>query len=195
MKLHIIALVHRIAHLAMTSDHKFQLAITILTITPATILSWWALVNQRRQTKPRLQVLPSPITVKSITGESIVTDNWPGIVVRNLSPFSQRVCNVGYCIGKKFYTFGRPLLNRDSALVNESPWPWEIEPRSRAAFHADLTREGAEFAAAITPALKGKLLLEVGRAYAMTESGETFFSKPLSRKTRQMLHERQPKKP
>jgi hypothetical protein len=167
----------------MTPEHKFQLGIAVLTITPATILSLWALVNQRRQTTPRLKILPSPITMKSITGKTVFVDQWPGIVVLNHSPFPVRVCNVGYCIGRRHYTFGKPLLNEDSALINEAPWPWEIEPRSRAAFHPDLAGDGQDFVKAITPALNGKPVLAVARAYAISETAGPFYSKRLSRKS------------
>ncbi len=176
----------------MTPEHKFQLFIALLAVVPATLLSWWALVSHRHRTTPRLQVLPSPIMMSDVTGKQVFVNEWPGIVVRNLSPFPQKVCNVGYRIGDKFFTFGRPLSNVESTLVSKAPWPREIEPRSRAAFYLDLNREGRDFVAAITPVLKGQSVLEIGRAYAFTESGEKFYSKRLSRKSRREFQKVRP---
>ena len=73
-----------VLNLIITPEHQFQLLITIITVIPATIVSAWALINQIRQTQSRLAVLTSPIQNKTIQGESILADEWPGIVVRNL---------------------------------------------------------------------------------------------------------------
>lgn len=174
----------------MTPEHEFQLLITGITVIPATLIAAWALINQRRQTEPRLKVLPSPMMASTVTGkEVLVSPQWPGIVIRNESSFELRICNVGYCIGKKFYTFGRPLVF--SPDVESPPWPWVIEPRARVGFHVDLfTDEGQKFSNELTSTLKnGRFLWEVGRAYAVTECGRWFYSKRLSRKAVRQLRE------
>ena len=56
--------------------------------------------------------------------------------VRNVSAFSLRICNIGFRVGKKNYSFGKPVINENSGF-RPAPWPYEIEPRARAAFHLD----------------------------------------------------------
>jgi hypothetical protein len=169
----------------MTPDHKFELLKVVAVAVPATIISLWALIHNRRQAQPRLEVLLSPISWPTIDGKSIFRkDEWPGIVVRNQSSFPLRICNVGFRIGNKFFEFGRPL----GLDLKETTWPYEIAPRARAAFYRN---EGADygqtFASAITPEVKGKLIWEVARGYAMTECARTFVSPKLSRKAKRVL--------
>jgi hypothetical protein len=173
--------------IVMTSEHKFQLLITAITVVPVTIVSAWALISQLRQNKPRLEVLISPVFWNSATGEPILGQEWPGIVVRNQSPFPLRISNVGFRVGKKFYTFGKPLLNKDSDL-KPATWPCEVASRGRAAFYLnDNTSDGRTFINAIQPILKDKLIWEVSRGYAMTECNKTFVSLKMSRKTLELL--------
>jgi len=169
----------------ITPEHKFELFKSIAAVVPATLVSVWALINQRRQTQPRLEVLLSPIFSPTIDGKSILgKEDWPGILVRNQSSFPLRICNVGFRIGKKYFEFGRPL----GGDLKESTWPYEIAPRTRAAFYRN---EGADygrtFANAISPELKGKLIWRIVRGYAITECARTFVSPKLSRKTLRML--------
>ncbi|MFI5108716.1 MAG: hypothetical protein ACHP78_07715, partial [Terriglobales bacterium] len=175
----------------MTPEHQFQLLITIVPVVPATLVSAWALVNQWRQTTPRLEVLVSPVLSRTVSGESVLVEDRYGMVVRNLSPFPLRVCNVGYRIGKKYYSFGRPVMNENSGLT-PGPWPYEIASRTRAAFYLDYSKQDAK---AFTNAIlqpeseAGKPLWEISRAYAMTECNRTFTSPGISRKTLRMLRE------
>ncbi len=171
----------------MTPEHKFQLLITTVTVVPATIVAAWALINQLRQTKPRLEVVISPIMWSTVTGQPVLGDDWPGVVVRNQSFFPLRICNVGFCVGKKFYTFGKPLLNKDSDL-KPAAWPHEVAPRARAAFFLNCgTDDGRDFTNAIRPILKDKRIWEVARGYVMTECNRTFASRKMSRKSLAML--------
>lgn len=152
---------------------------------PATIVSLWALIHQRRQIAPRLEVVLSPIFSPTLDGKSILGKNdWPGIVVRNQSAFPLRICNVGFRIGKKYFEFGKPLDEN----FKESAWPYEIAPRARAAFYRNESADfGQSFVKAISPELQGKPIWEVGHGYAMTECARTFVSPKLSRKSLQML--------
>lgn len=168
----------------MTPDHEFQLLLAAITVVPATIVSAWALISQLRQTKPRLQVLTSPITTLTIEGKRVLTENWPGVVVRNFSPFPIRICNVGFTIGKKrFYQFGTPLNSK----FEEMSWPCEIEPRQRLVFYVNEdSLDGRQFINAIPKDVRQDIW-RLGLGYAMTECGNTFFSKPISRKSVQVL--------
>lgn len=172
----------------MTPEHKFQLLITGITVFPATLIAIWALISQRRQTEPRLKVVPMPMMAETVTGkEVLVSPQWPGIVVRNVGAVQLRICNVGYRIGKKFHSFGKPVVFNADA---DSPWPWVLEPHARVGFHLDLFNdEGRKFMTAMTSQLNGKFLWEVGRAYAVTECGKWFYSKQLSRKSVRLLRE------
>jgi hypothetical protein len=175
----------------LTPDHKFDLFKTIVAIVPATIVSFWALINQRRQTEPRLEVVLSPVFWPTVDGKSGLGTDCPGIVVRNQSSFALRICNVGFRIGKKYFEFGRPL----GSDLTESPWPYEIAPRARAAFYLNYHADwGRRFTNAIPPEPKGKLLWEVARGYAMTECAKTFVSPTLSRKSLRVLREAAVKK-
>jgi hypothetical protein len=169
----------------MTPEHKFELFKAIAVAVVAMIVPLWALIHHRRQTKARLDVLLSPIFCTTIDGKSILTkDDWPGIMVRNQSSFPLRICNVGFRIGKKYFEFGRPL----DGSFKESAWPYEIAPRARTAFYRnDRADYGRTFMTAISPELKGKMIWEVGRAYAKTECARTFVSPKLSRKSLRML--------
>jgi hypothetical protein len=96
---------------------------------------------------------------------------------------------VGFCIGKKFYTFGSPVLNENGG----TSWPLEIVPRSRAGFFLDPFKdEGRKFMDSLLLILKGKALWEVARAYAMTECGRTFVSPALGRKSLRLLRAARP---
>lgn len=176
----------------MTPEHKFQLLLAGLSIIPATALSAWALIHQRRQTTASLDVLMSPIFSPTIDGKSILGNDWPGVVVRNQSTFSLRLCSIGYCVGKRFYSFEKPM-NGSFALVNE--WPFEITPRSRVAFYPSprAQRVFQERGLNLIDS-KGKKLLEVARAYAMTECNKHFLSPKISRKTLRRLREAEPLK-
>ncbi|MBZ5503828.1 MAG: hypothetical protein LAN59_16595 [Acidobacteriia bacterium] len=179
----------------MTPEHTFELLKTIAAVVPATVISVWALISQRRQVKPRLEVLLSPIFWKTIDGKPALGDDWPGIVVRNQSAFPLRVCNVGLKIDKKYYQFGKPLLNRDSQL-QESEWPYEVAPRARAAFYVNYgTDDGRRFTKDIPSKAKDRLTWEAARGYAITECGREFVSKKLSRQSLQMLHAQTSQKP
>jgi len=176
----------------MTPDHKFELLRTAISIIPATALSAWALIHQRRQTAARLDVLMSPIFSSTADGKSVLGNDWPGIVVRNQSAFSLRVCSIGYRVGEKFYSFEKPL-NNSFAPVDE--WPCEITPRSQVAFYPGpkVQRILQERGLSLCDS-KGKKLFEVARAYAMTECNKRFFSPKLSRKTLRMLRKSEPLK-
>src|SRR6266404_277971 len=127
----------------LTPEHKFDLLKVAAGVVPASIISVWALVHHRRQTQPRLEVLLSPIFWATFEGKSILGDDWPGILVRNQSSFPLRICNVGLFIGKKFFEFGRPV----GSDMKETTWPYEIAPRTRAAFyHNSHTDYGRRFA-------------------------------------------------
>jgi len=177
----------------MTPDHKFELLRTVASVIPATVLSVWAFIHQRRQTLPRLEVLISPIRWATIDGKSVLGEDWPGLVVRNQSTFPLRVFNVGFRIGRKFYSFGRPAVGGDSALTPAKQWPLELAPRSRTAFYLDGVP--VSFGDSIKPALKGRRIWEVARAYAMTECNHTFVSRKLSRKALATLRQAEPKLP
>ena len=84
----------------MTPEHEFQLLLTGISIVPATALSAWALINQRRQTTASLDVLMSPIFMSTVEGKSVLTEDWPGIAVRNQSTFPLRICSVGTRSGR-----------------------------------------------------------------------------------------------
>lgn len=172
----------------MTPEHKFEFLRTGLSIVPATLLSAWALIHQRRQTMARLDVLFSPIFVATVDGKSVLVDDWPGVVVRNQSTFPLRVSNVGYRIGKKFFTFEKPVSGNFQEVEE---WPVEVAPRTRMAFFpgplAQITLRNV-----LLPELNGKRLWEVGKAYAITECGRAFFSRRMSRESLKMLRDAQP---
>jgi len=172
----------------VTPDHKFELLRTVISIIPATALSAWALIHQRRQTAARLDVLLSPIFAEDINGKSVLQADWPGVVVRNQSNFSLRVSSVGYSVGKKFYSFEKPF---DNSFKPVSEWPLEIAPRSRVAFYPG-PRAQQTFASVCDG--KSRKFLEVGRAYAFTECNKRFQSPRASRKTRRWLGETDPLK-
>jgi hypothetical protein len=169
----------------LTPDHKFELFRTVVAAVPATIVSAWALIHQRRQITPRLEVVLSPVFWPTLNGKGILKkDNWPGIMVRNQSAFPLRICNVGFRIGKKYFEFGKPL----DGNFKESAWPYEIAPRARAAFYRNESADfGQSFVKALSPELKGKPIWEVGHGYAMTECARTFVSPRLSRKSLRLL--------
>jgi hypothetical protein len=171
----------------ITPEHKFDLLKTLVAVVPAAIISLWALFHHRRQTRPHLEVLLSPIFCSTIDGKSILTkDDWPGIVVRNQSSFPLRICNVGFCIGEKYFEFEKPL----GGHFKESAWPYEIAPRTRMAFYRNENADyGQTFVKAISPELKGKVIWEVVRGYAMTECARTFVSRKLSRKSLRFLRQ------
>jgi hypothetical protein len=170
----------------MSPDHKFDLMKSILIAVPALVISLLVFLYNRRQTKPRLDVLISPVFVPTVDDKSVLADEWPGIVVRNQSAFPLRICNVGFCVGKKFFEFGRPL----GADLSETSWPYEIAPRTRIAFYFNERADyGGRFKNAIKPELKDQLLWEVARGYAMTECAKTFTSRKLSSKSKRMLKE------
>ena len=175
----------------MTAEHQFQLLLTIVIIVPATLVSTWALVNQLRQTRPKLEVLISPVLSETVSGEPVLVDDWYGVVVRNVSPFPLRICNIGFRIGKKYHSFGKPVINENSEF-KPAPWPYEIESRARAAFHLDYSgQDGKAFTDVISKpeSESGKLLWEISRAYAMTECNRTFISPRMPRKTLQMVRQ------
>jgi hypothetical protein len=164
----------------ITPEHKFQLFITLLSVLAATALGVWALINQRRQTVRRLKVLPSPIMVDTVHGERVLPNAWPGVVVQNVSPFSLRICNIGYRVGKKFYTFGKPVGKN----LQEIEWPHELPSRARALFLLnETTLDGQLFINRMSPLLDRKPVWEIARGYAMTECGKCFTSKRFTRKT------------
>lgn len=174
----------------MTPAHKFELFKTIATAVPATVISVWALISQRRQVTPRLEVVLSPILWRTIDGKRVMRDDWPGIVVRNQSAFPLRVCNIGLVIDKKHYQFGKPLFNKDSEL-KESEWPYEIAPRARAAFYIDHdTEEGKQFAKDIPHQPSDGRMWKKARGYAITECAREFVSKKLSWKWLQTFRAR-----
>jgi hypothetical protein len=170
----------------ITPDHKFELLKTAVIVVPAAVASLWAL-KQWRQTKPRLDVLLTLIHLPTLDGKSVLADEWPGIVARNQSSFPLRICNVGLCIGKKFFEFGRPL----GSNLQETDWPYEIAPRARMDFYFNQKADyGGRFGNAIRQELSpGNVLWETVRAYAMTECAHTFISKRMSHKSRRMLRQ------
>jgi hypothetical protein len=172
----------------MTPEHEFELLKTAVSVVPATLLSWWALTNQRRQTQPRLEVLLSPIFNPTLDGKSVLSDDWPGVVVRNQSTFPLRVANVGFYIGKKFFTFDTPS---DGQFKPREEWPAEVAPRTRLALYPSFFAQST-FGRILLPELKGKKPWEVLRAYAITECNHTFFSRRLPRKSLKILREAQP---
>ena len=160
----------------------------MVTVVPATLVSIWALINQRRQTTPNLRVVISPLFSTGVNGESVLADDWYGVVVRNLSPFPLRICNIGYHIGKKYYSFGKPVINPGKS--ENSTWPYEIAARARASFYLDYSGQEAKVftnAVLLESKAQEKLLWEISRAYAMTECNMTFISPRIARKTLQML--------
>jgi len=170
----------------LTPEHKFDLLKTALAVLPASLVSLWALISQRRQNSPRLEVVISPIFIPTIDGNSALADEWPGIAVRNQSSFPLRICNVGLRVGKKFFEFGRPL----GTDFKETQWPYEIAPRARAGFYFNERADyGERLASAISPELKDKSLWQVARVYAMTECARTFTSPKLPRKSLRTLRE------
>jgi hypothetical protein len=169
----------------MTPDHKFELIRTVISIIPATVLSAWAFIHQRRQTAPRLKVIVSPVFWSGVAGEQWLADDWPGIVVLNESTFPLRVSSVGYKIGKKYYEFGRPITGN---LKPPTTWPMEIAPRSRISLYLNPhTIEGRAVMDAVSPALQGRTIWKAGRAYAMTECSHTFISRRLKKSSVEML--------
>jgi hypothetical protein len=169
----------------MTPEHKWELVRTIISIIPATALSAWALIHQRRQTKARIDVLISPIFTPTIDGGSLLdADQLPGVVIRNQSPFPLRICNVGYRIGKKFYAFSAPPQASD--LNPMADWPCELAPRARIAVYPNLLPFWTELKR-LKSDLKGANVWDVGHAYCVTECGNIFTSRRLSRKARKSL--------
>jgi hypothetical protein len=172
----------------MTPEHWFQLFLTCILAVPATVLSAWALIDQHRQTAPRLKVIVGPVFWANVTGEESAVDDWPGVVVLNESTFPLRVNGVGYKIGGKYCRFGRPVLENGKPPTT---WPLEIAPRALIALYLDLNAqvpaEGLQFVKEASAALNGKPIWEAGRAYATTECRREFKSKRLSRKSVKML--------
>jgi hypothetical protein len=170
----------------MTPDHKFELIRTIVSIIPATVLSAWAVIHQRRQTAPRLKVIVSPVFHAGVTDEQWLADDWPGIVVLNESTFPLRVSSVGYKIGGKYYGFGRPVLGN---LKPPATWPMEIAPRTTIALYLDMQNPyvGRHYVNDASPALNGKPIWTAGRAYATTECSHTFISRRLKKSSVEML--------
>lgn len=169
----------------MTHEHSFQLLIALIAIVPTGILSYWALRNQLAQTKARLDVVLSLKPLKTPSGE-INLNQCPDVLVRNLSPFPLRICEIGYRI-EKYYSVGIPLVVlRDGPRLSEIPWPYEIEPRAQSIFSVNHDRsDGLDTFAAIIAAAKakGKPVAEVVRAYVLTECNERFVSKRIPRKS------------
>jgi len=134
----------------------------------------------------------SPIFSPTVDGKSVLGDDWPGIVVVNQSAFSLRVCSIGYRVGKKFYSFEKPL---NSSFASVKDWPFEITSRSREAFYPSprAQRVFQECGLSLRDS-KGKKLLEVARAYAITECNKRFFSPKLSQKTLRLLRKAEPLK-
>jgi hypothetical protein len=174
----------------MTPEHKFELLRTVISIIPATALSAWALIHQRRQTRARLDVLMSPLFTSTVDSKGVLTDSWPGVAVRNQSTFPLRICSVGYCIGKKFYAFDEPLNN---VFTKFEEWPSEISPRSRVAFYPGPAAE-RNFRVGGLYDIKRKKVWEVGRAYVMTECNKLFLSPKMSQKTLRLLRKADPLK-
>ena len=172
----------------MTPEQKFEILRTGLSILPATVLATWALINQRRQTTARLDVLMSPIMMSTVEGKPVLTDKWPGIAVRNQSAFPLRVCSIGYRVGKKYYAFGKPSNNEFQPF---SEWPSEVAPRSRAVFYPG-PEAIRNFRQGGLLEQKEKKVWEIGRAYAMTESNAFFLSPKMSRKTLRQLRAAEP---
>jgi hypothetical protein len=176
----------------LTPEHKFDLLKTVIAVVPATFISTWALISQRRQVRPKLEVLLSPIFWSTVSGQRVLGEELPGIVVRNQSAFPLRICNVGFKVGKKYFEFGKPLLSRNSQ-IEETEWPFEINPRARAAFFIDnINEHGVKLTKAIAPELKGKRIWKMARGYAMTECGRQFTSKKMSRRSIQALRRAEP---
>lgn len=170
----------------MTPDHKFELIRTVVSIIPATVLSAWAFIHQRKQSATRLKVLISPVFWGGVKGEQWLADDLPGIVVLNESSFPLRVSSIGFRVGRNYYPFGRPVAGRDLQPAPE--WPMEIAPRSRIALYLNPhTIEALTFTNNVSPVLNGKPIWEVGRAYAMTECSHTFISPRLSKASVEML--------
>lgn len=168
----------------LSPDHAFDLLKIAVAPALATLGSWWALRRQRRQAEPRLVVILSLVHLPTLDGKSVLADEWPGILVRNQSPFPLRICNVGLRVGDKFFEFGRPL----GEDLRETAWPYEIAPRTRAAFYFNASGDyGRRLANSISPEVRGRLLWEAVRGYAMTECAKTFTSPRLGRKTKKML--------
>jgi hypothetical protein len=167
---------------SMTPDRKFELIRTAVSIIPATVLSAWAFVHQRRQTMARLKVVVSPMFWNTLTNAQVMADDWPGIAVLNQSTFPLKVSNVGFRVGRKYFEFGKPLVG--PYLKPAEEWPMEIAPRSRVGLYLDRhAMEGIKFVNAVPSVLKEKPVWEVGRAYAMTECSHTFISPHLSKST------------
>jgi hypothetical protein len=169
----------------MTPEHKWELVRTFVSIIPATALSAWALIHQRRQTKARLDVLISPIFSPTLDGQSLLnSDQLPGVIIRNQSPFPLRISNVGYRIGKRFYAFSAPPLASD--LKPMAVWPFELAPRARLALYPNILPFWTELET-LKSDLRGANVWDVGHAYCVTECGNIFSSRRLPRKTRKWL--------
>ena len=167
----------------MSPEHKFQLLIALLTITPATIVSAWALLNQLSQTRPRLQVVLALKPLKNpIDAEGL--NQCPDVIVRNLSPFPLTIRTIGYRI-KNEHPFVPALVVRDSMpRLNELPWPYQIEPRTQAVFGFNPDRtDGMAQLAPIMAETRGKGWRNL-RAYVLTECNARFESKRLPRNLR-----------
>jgi hypothetical protein len=164
----------------LTPDHKFELIRTAVSIIPATVLSAWAFIHQRRQTMARLKVVVSPMFWNSMTNEQVMADDWPGVAVLNQSTFPLKVSNVGFKVGRKHFEFGKPLVGPYLKPADE--WPMEIAPRSRVGLYLDRhAMEGVKFVNAVPSVLNSKPIWEVGRAYAMTECNHKFISPRISK--------------
>jgi hypothetical protein len=162
----------------MTPEHRFQLLLALLTITPASIVSAWALLNQLSQTRPRLQVVLALKPLKN----PIDTDGLnqcPDVIVRNLSPFPLTIRTIGYRI-KNEHPFVPALVVSDSTpRLNELPWPYQIEPRTQAVFGFNPNRtDEINRLAAIMDETRGKDWQHL-RAYVVTECNARFESKRL----------------
>jgi hypothetical protein len=160
----------------MTPEHRFQLLLAVLTITPATIVSAWALLNQRAQTKPRLQVILALKPLKNpIDADGL--NQCPDVIVRNLSPFPLTIRTIGYRI-KNEYPFVPALVVRDSMpRLSELPWPYQIEPRTQAifGFNPDRTDAIAQLAPIIAETRKKDW--RNLRAYVVTDCNARFESR------------------
>jgi hypothetical protein len=168
----------------LSPDHAFDLLKIALAAVLGALVSLWGLRRQRRQNEPRLEVVLSPIFLATLDGKSVPADDWPGILVRNQSPFPLRICNIGFRVGDKLFEFGIPL----GADLRETAWPYEIAPRTRTAFYFNADADyGRRLASSVWPELKGRLLWQTVRGYAITECAKTFTSPRLCRKTKKML--------
>lgn len=172
----------------MAPEHRFQLAITLIAVLPATIVSTWALINQLRQTRTKLTVHFSPMMMNTISGKEALIRELPGVLIRNFSPFPVRICSVGFRIEKEHFAFGRPV-----GLTRQIEWPFEMPARSRMVFYCnDRDLDGREVMAKLEEVLGEKFVWEVGSVYALTEPGEIFRSRRMSRAGQKYLRSTAP---